>query len=58
LFSEVPESQRAKSVLTGNNKQKSFYEALMQVSDMTDSKVGTADGERVAKCLDEYMRGF
>ena len=58
MFSENPESQKAKSVLIGSNKQKSFYEALVQVGDMNDSKVGTADGERVAKCLDEYMRGF
>jgi hypothetical protein len=58
MFSETPESQKAKSVLKASNKQKSFYEALVQVGDMQDSKVGTADGERVAKCLDEYMRGF
>ena len=58
LFGESPESQKAKSVLIGSNKQKSFYEALVQVGDMQDSKVGTVDGELVAKCLDEYMRGF
>ena len=58
MFSEAPESQKAKSVLKASNKQKSFYEALVQVGDMQDLKVGTADGERVAKCLDEYMRGF
>jgi len=58
MFGEAPESQRAKSVLIGSNKQKSFYEALVQVGDMTDSKVGTTDGELAAKCLDEYMKGF
>jgi hypothetical protein len=58
LFGESPESQRAKSVLVGSNKQKSFYEALVQVGDMNDSKVGTANGELAAKCLDEYMKGF
>ena len=58
MFGEKPESQRAKSVLVGSNKQKSFYETLVQVGDMSDSRVGTADGERVADCLDEYMRGF
>ena len=46
------------TVATGANKQKSFYEALVQVGDMNDSGVGTPDGEAVAKCLDEYMRGF
>jgi hypothetical protein len=58
MFGEAPESQRAKSVLTGSNKQKSFYEALVQVGDMDDSKVGTAAGELAEKILDEYMKGF
>ena len=46
------------SVATGTNKQKSFYEILVQVGTKDDSAVGTDDGELVAKCLDEYMKKF
>lgn len=46
------------SVATGTNKQKSFYETLVQIGTKDDSAVGTADGDMVAKCLDEYMMNF
>lgn len=58
LFKHSPDSQAAKNVLAGNNKQKSFYEDLVQVGDMQDSGIGTADRALVAKCLDKYMRGW
>jgi len=58
LFRESPDKQRAKSVLVGSNKQKSFYEDLVQIGTKDDCGVGSADGEMAAKCLDEYMRGF
>lgn len=51
-------NQKQNSVAVGANKQKSFYENLVQVGTRDDSGVGSADGELVAKCLDEYMRGF
>ena len=53
LFGRAPQT----SVATSANKQKSFYETLVQIGTMGDSGVGTSDGELVAKCLDEYMRG-
>jgi len=54
LFGE----QQKNSVATGANKQKSFYETLVQIGTKDDSGVGSADGRLAAKCLDEYMKGF
>jgi len=54
LFNKPPKNY----VVTGSNKQKSFYEDLIQIGDKDDTGVGTPDGELAAKCLDEYMRGF
>ena len=53
LFGKAPQT----SVATSANKQKSFYETLVQIGTMGDSGVGTADGELAARCLDEYIRG-
>ena len=53
LFGRAPQT----SVATSANKQKSFYETLVQIGTMGDSGVGTVDGELAAKCLDEYMKG-
>ena len=51
-------NQQKNSVAVGANKQKSFYENLVQVGTKDDSGVGSADGRTVAKCLEEYARGF
>jgi hypothetical protein len=54
LFGKAQQS----TVATSANKQKSFYETLVQIGTKDDSGVGSADGELAANCLDEYMRGF
>lgn len=40
------------------NGEKLFYEAVVQVGNMSDCKVGTADGEIAKKILDNYMKDF
>jgi hypothetical protein len=45
-------------VLTGTNKQKSFYEDLVQIGTMKDTGIGMADSEIAARCLTEYIQGF
>lgn len=57
-YSHLFGKQQQGSIATGSNKQKSFYEVLVQIGDKDDSAVGTPDGILVAKCLDEYMQGF
>jgi hypothetical protein len=54
LFHREP----SKNVLTSANKQKSFYEDLVQIGTMKDTGIGTADSEIAARCLTEYMQGF
>jgi hypothetical protein len=54
LFGNAPKN----AVAIGANKQKSFYETLVQVGTKDDSGVGSPNGALAAKCLDEYMRGF
>jgi len=51
-------NQGQKSVVIGSNKQKSFYETLVQIGNKDDSGVGSMDGEIVTRCLDDYMRSF
>lgn len=46
------------TVLTSANKQKSFYEDLVQIGTKDDTGVGTADGKTAAECLTKYMEGF
>ena len=57
-YSHLFGKQQQNSVAVGSNKQKSFYESLVQVGTKNDSGVGSTDGHVVAKCLDEYMRSF
>ena len=45
-------------VATSSNKEKSFYEIVVQVGDKNTCPVGSPDGELAAKILDEYARGF
>ncbi|MBQ8669456.1 plasmid recombination protein [bacterium] len=52
LFGRKP----CNSVLTGNNKQKSFYEDLVQIGDMHDTPVGSDVAEIAKQCLVEYMK--
>lgn len=54
LFNRLP----SKSVITGTNKQKSFYEHLVYIGTRKDSAVGTPDAEITTECLREYMEGF
>lgn len=54
LFNREP----SKSVITGANKQKSFYEDLVQIGTKDDTGVGTPDAEIAKECLREYMEGF
>lgn len=54
LFNRSPSD----SVITGANKQKSFYEDLVQIGTKDDTGVGTPDAEIAAECLSEYMSGF
>ena len=54
LFNHEP----SKSVITGANKQKSFYEDLVQSGTKDDTGVGTPDVEIAKECLREYMEGF
>lgn len=54
LFNRPP----SVSVITGANKQKSFYEDLVQIGTKDDTGVGSADAEKAIACLREYMEGF
>lgn len=54
LFNRPP----SKSVITGTNKHKSFYEHLVYIGTRKYSGVGTPDAEITTECLREYMEGF
>ncbi len=54
LFNRLP----SKSVITGTNKQKSFYEHLVYIGTRKDTAVGTPDAEITTECLREYMEEF
>ena len=54
LFNRLP----SKSVITGTNKHKSFYEHLVYIGTRKDTAVGTPDAEITTECLREYMEGF
>ena len=54
LFGRKPTT----NVITGTNKQKSFYEDLVQIGTKDDTGVGSADAETAVECLTEYMKGF
>ena len=54
LFNRLP----SKSVITGTNKQKSFYEHLVYIGTRKDTAVGTPDAEITTECLREYMKDF
>lgn len=54
LFNRPP----CQTVLTAANKEKSFYEDVVQVGLMNDTGVGTKDAAVAKECLTEYMNGF
>lgn len=54
LFNRLP----SKSVITGTNKHKSFYEHLVYIGTRKDTAVGTPNAEITTECLREYMEGF
>ena len=57
-FPHLFNRELSKSVITGANKQKSFYEDLVQIGTKDDTGVGTPDAEVAVACLKEYMEGF
>lgn len=54
LFNRPPSA----SVITGANKQKSFYEDLVQIGTKDDTGIGTPDAEIAVACRREYMESF
>ena len=57
-FMHLFNRESSASVITGANKQKSFYEDLVQIGTKDDTGVGSADAEIAIACLREYMEGF
>ena len=57
-FQHLFNCEPSKSVIIGANKQKSFYEDLVQIGTKDDTSVGTPDAEVAKECLYEYMEGF
>lgn len=57
-FEHLFNRQPNKSVITGTNKQKSFYEDLVQIGTKDDTGVGSPDAEIAKECLQEYIGGF
>ena len=45
-------------IKNSKNKEKLFYENVVQVGNMYDSKVGTKQGDICVQILDKYMREF
>lgn len=45
-------------IKNSKNKEKLFYENIVQVGNMYDSKVGTKQGDVCIQILDKYMREF
>ena len=54
LFNRPP----CQTVLTAANKEKSFYEDVVQIGLREDTGVGTKDAAAAKECLTEYMNGF
>ncbi len=54
LFKRSP----SQSVVTAADKQKSFYEDVVQIGDKDNTGVGSADAEIATACLTEYVQGF
>lgn len=46
------------TVIEATDKRKSFYEDVVQIGDMKDTGVGSADAEIAKQCLTEYATGF
>ena len=46
------------TVVTAADKQKSFYEDVVQIGDKDNTGIGTVDAEIAVACLTEYMQGF
>ena len=44
--------------IKNGNKEKLFYEAVVQFGNIENAAVGTEGGERTKKMLDEYMKDF
>ena len=57
-FQHLFNRPQSASVITGANKQKSFYEDLVQIGTKDDTGVGSPDAETAIKCLCEYIEGF
>ncbi len=48
----------SQSVVTAADKQKSFYEDVVQIGDKHNTGIGSADSEVATACLTEYVQGF
>ena len=48
----------SQSVVTAADKQKSFYEDVVQIGDKNNTGIGSPDAEVAIACLTEYMQGF
>lgn len=46
------------TVIEATDKRKSFYEDVVQIGDMEDTGVGSADAEIAKQCLIEYAKSF
>lgn len=46
------------TVIEATDKRKSFYEDVVQIGDMKDTGVGSADAEIAKQCLIEYANSF
>lgn len=46
------------AVIEAADKRKNFYEDIVQIGEMEDTGVGSADAEIAKQCLIEYMQGF
>lgn len=70
IFSEALEKYNAKQKrsdriikdyyehIKNSNKEKLFYETVIQFGNIDTAKVGTEDGERAKEMLNEYMKDF
>ena len=57
-FKHLFDREPSMSVLTSKNKQKSFYEDLVQIGTKDNTGVGMPDAETAKTCLIKYMEGF
>ncbi len=57
-FEHLFKHKVSQSVVTAADKQKSFYEDVVQIGDKNNTGIGSPDAEVATACLMEYMQGF